>query len=99
MLPYLFFTDIIFIPTIYLLFRLKTLHSHLPSFLPPSLPPSLRPFLPYKHHSLISLTHTRTPGDILPGALTPSQVAALSQTLRDEKQIKPPSATCLSPAG
>ena len=34
-----------------------------------------------------------------PSALSASQVAGLSQTLRDEKQIKAPSATCLSPAG
>jgi DNA topoisomerase-6 subunit B len=31
--------------------------------------------------------------------LQAAQVAALIQALRDEKQIKPPSATCLSPAG
>ena len=38
-------------------------------------------------------------GDCHPSALTPSQGAALCQTLRDEKQIKAPSAACLSPAG
>jgi DNA topoisomerase VI subunit B len=32
-------------------------------------------------------------------ALQPAHVAALIQHLRDEKQIKPPSAACLSPAG
>jgi DNA topoisomerase VI subunit B len=37
--------------------------------------------------------------DTAPSALTSSQVAALCQTLRDEKLIKPPAATCLSPAG
>ena len=38
-------------------------------------------------------------GDCHPSALNPAQVAALSQTLRDEKQIRAPSAACLSPAG
>ena len=37
--------------------------------------------------------------DTRPNGLSSSQVAALFQTLRDEKQIKPPLATCLSPAG
>ena len=32
-------------------------------------------------------------------SLQPAQVAALIQALRDEKQIKPPSGACLSPAG
>jgi DNA topoisomerase VI subunit B len=31
--------------------------------------------------------------------LTPQHIAALCQTLRDEASIKPPSASCLSPAG
>ena len=36
---------------------------------------------------------------VSPRSLTPANVAALIQLLRDEKQIKPPSAQCLSPAG
>jgi DNA topoisomerase-6 subunit B len=37
--------------------------------------------------------------DCHPSSLSSSQVAALSQTIRDDKNIKPPSAACLSPAG
>mmetsp|Transcript_14145 Transcript_14145/g.21163 ORF Transcript_14145/g.21163 Transcript_14145/m.21163 type:complete len:411 (+) Transcript_14145:1065-2297(+) len=35
----------------------------------------------------------------LPSDLSPSQVAALCQVLRDDVTIRPPSANCLSPAG
>ena len=34
-----------------------------------------------------------------PSRLSSSKIAALSQTLRDAKEIKPPLALCLSPAG
>lgn len=41
----------------------------------------------------LDITHKAT------RTLGPAHVAALIQALRDEKQIKPPTATCLSPAG
>ena len=66
-------------------------------FSPPFHPPSTTLSLPSL--LLFPSLSTLLPGDARPSDLSHAQVAALSQTIRDEKQIKPPSALCLSPAG